>query len=269
MQEILTTLLFAVLVFPALFIFLERMWPSVRGYRIMRRGFWSDVVWYGVQSFVSRSLSPLAVFAVLLPVPIILGMTPEEFFSGFGPLSQLPFLLQAVLAFVLADFLLYWSHRFFHTSTAWPFHAVHHSPEELDWLAATRMHPINEIGAQIISASPVLLLGFHPMALIIWGPFFAIHSVFIHTNVKISFGPFKYALASPTFHRWHHTTRAEGLEKNFASYLPIWDVLFGTFYMPKGEQPSEFGIGGEVPEGFNRQILYPFLPSSWRRNVST
>ncbi len=266
MQELLITLLFAVIVFPALWILLEKLWPSVPGYRILRRGFFSDVIWYGVQSLVSRSLSPLVVFAVLLPVPLALGMSTDSFFSGFGPVAQLPFAWQALLAFVLADFLLYWSHRFFHSRAAWPFHAVHHSPDQLDWLAATRMHPVNEVGAQIISACPVLLLGFQPMALVVWAPFFALHSVFIHCNVRVSFGPFRYVLASPIFHRWHHTTREAGLEKNFASYLPVWDLLFGTFYMPKGVQPAEFGLGGEVPDGFTRQFLYPLMPSSWRQS---
>ncbi len=268
LQDILITFLFAVLVFPAVFIFLEKMWPSVAGYRVFRHGFLSDVVWYGVQSFVSRSLSPLAVFAVLLPVPLVLGISTESFFSGFGPAAELPFFWQAIIAFVIADFFLYWSHRFFHSRAAWPFHAVHHSPEELDWLAATRMHPVNEIGAQIISACPVLLMGFPPLALVVWAPFFAIHAVFIHTNVRVSFGPFRYVLASPTFHRWHHTTREEGQEKNFASYLPLWDLVFGTFYMPANRQPSEFGLEGEVPDGFLRQFVHPLLPSSWRQEQS-
>ncbi len=265
MTDTIATIVFAAIVFPLLFIAMEKTWPSIEGRRTFRADFGSDVIWYGVQSFVSRTVSPIAVFLVLLPVPLLLDMPVEKFFAGFGPVSTLPFVVQALAAFVLADFLLYWSHRFFHSRLAWPFHAVHHSPNDLDWLSSTRMHPVNEVGAQIISASPVLLLGFTPWALIIWAPFFAIYSVFIHANLRWSFGPFRYVIASPVFHRWHHTTRDAGLHKNFASYLPLWDLMFGTFYMPVDEQPSTFGVGDEVKAGFFSQLVHPFRRSSWSR----
>jgi sterol desaturase/sphingolipid hydroxylase (fatty acid hydroxylase superfamily) len=38
-------------------------------------------------------------------------------------------------------------------------------------------------------------------------------------------------IASPR-HRWHHTGEAEARDKNFAGLLPLWDILFGTYYMP-------------------------------------
>jgi sterol desaturase/sphingolipid hydroxylase (fatty acid hydroxylase superfamily) len=40
-------------------------------------------------------------------------------------------------------------------------------------------------------------------------------------------------IASPRpRHRWHHTGEAEARDKNFAGQLPLWDILFGTYYMP-------------------------------------
>lgn len=74
-------------------------------------------------------------------------------------------------------------------------------------------------------------------------------------------GPLKFVVASPVFHRWHHTTEKQGIDKNFAGLLPLWDLVFGTFYMPEGEQPLEFGVlGEEVPDGIWRQLLYPLRP---------
>ena len=60
----------------------------------------------------------------------------------------------------------------------------------------------------------------------------------------------------------------EGLGKNFAGLFPIYDVMFGTFYMPRGRQPRNFGIYGEVmTESFIGQLLYPFrhwkFPRMW------
>ena len=75
----------------------------------------------------------------------------------------------------------------------------------------------------------------------------------------------RYVVASPVFHRWHHTTEAQGLDKNFAGLLPLWDVLFGTLHLPADQRPTVFGlVGTPVPEGFWRQLTYPFhrrLPS--------
>ena len=47
--------------------------------------------------------------------------------------------------------------------------------------------------------------------------------------------------------------------KNFAGLLPVWDLLFGTFYLPQQVRPTAFGITGDpVPEGFVGQLAYPF-----------
>jgi len=38
-------------------------------------------------------------------------------------------------------------------------------------------------------------------------------------------------------------------------------VMFGTFYMPEGVLPENYGIEGEeMPESFGMQILYPVMP---------
>src|SRR5262249_31012579 len=68
----------------------------------------------------------------------------------------------------------------------------------------------------------------------------------------------RYVIASPTFHRWHHTSEAHGLDKNFAGLLPIWDLAFGTFYMPAGELPCEFGIREAIPDTLLGQLAWPF-----------
>jgi sterol desaturase/sphingolipid hydroxylase (fatty acid hydroxylase superfamily) len=45
-------------------------------------------------------------------------------------------------------------------------------------------------------------------------------------------------IATPVFHRWHHTAAERGGEKNFAATFPVLDLIFGTFHMPAGEKPD-------------------------------
>ncbi|MGC4006484.1 MAG: hypothetical protein QM811_26515 [Pirellulales bacterium] len=42
-------------------------------------------------------------------------------------------------------------------------------------------------------------------------------------------------------------------------HFPIFDRLFGTYYLPEDKWPSGYGIGGHpVPHGYWAQFLYPF-----------
>jgi sterol desaturase/sphingolipid hydroxylase (fatty acid hydroxylase superfamily) len=116
--------------------------------------------------------------------------------------------------------------------------------------------------SRIAQVLPLLLLGFDYTLLGVYLPFLTFHTfhaLLLHANVSWGFGPLRRVVASPVFHRWHHTSEAEGLDKNFAGLLPIWDLLFGTFHMPRGRQPALFGIRAEsVPTGLLAQLAYPF-----------
>lgn len=175
------------------------------------------------------------------------------------PVVYLPLWQQCLLILLIQDTLLYAIHRFFHTRRAWKFHAIHHSPAVLDWMSAARFHPINHLLAFTVADVAVLLLGFAPEALLLLTPFNLIYSAMTHANLNWTFGPLRYLLASPVFHRWHHTTAEEGLNKNFASTFPFLDLLFGTFYMPRGKLPEQFGNGeSDFPEDFWGQFVHPF-----------
>jgi sterol desaturase/sphingolipid hydroxylase (fatty acid hydroxylase superfamily) len=189
--------------------------------------------------------------------------------DGFGPLARLPLWAQALLFLIVSDFLLYWVHRGFHRPAMWKYHAVHHSSEDLDWISAARFHPVNIFLGTVLVDVGLLLAGTSPNAMLLVGPFTTATSALVHANLNWTFGPFKYVLSSPVFHRWHHTAADRGGSSNFAGTFPIWDLMFGTFYMPKNEMPDAYGIDDRhFPEGFFPQMLYPFqhLINEWRPN---
>jgi sterol desaturase/sphingolipid hydroxylase (fatty acid hydroxylase superfamily) len=154
--------------------------------------------------------------------------------------------------------MMYWIHRGFHRPGMWPYHAVHHSSEELDWISASRFHPVNIFLGSVLTDVALLLAGISPKALVLLGPFTIAHSAFVHANLNWTLGPFKYVLAGPVFHRWHHTAAESGGEKNFASTFPVLDLMFGTFYMPKDKAPDSYGVSDPMPQTFGQQLLYPF-----------
>jgi sterol desaturase/sphingolipid hydroxylase (fatty acid hydroxylase superfamily) len=179
--------------------------------------------------------------------------------NGHGPLSELPLWFQAITFVVVSDFLMYWNHRAFHGTHLWKYHAVHHSSEDLDWISAARFHPVNLFLGSVAIDVVLLLAGISPNVMLWVGPFTIASSAFVHANLNWTLGPFKYVIAGPVFHRWHHTALNRGGNRNFAGTLPIWDLLFGTFYMPANELPDAYGIDdANFPHTFGAQMIYPF-----------
>lgn len=240
----------------------ERLWPAVRGQRVLRRGVLLDLAYWAFTPLVTRAISRLGVIAALAMLAFALGMkveraTFEALLAGHGPVGAQPKWLQAVELLIVLDLLAYWMHRLFHGRRLWPFHEIHHSSEDLDWLSAVRVHPVNDLINRVVPAVLVVLIGFSPLVLAGALPFFAVYAILLHANVDWDFGRLRSVLASPTFHRWHHTTAGEARDRNFAGLLPIWDILFGTYYMP-GHAPTRFGVDRAVPGTIWGQLAWPF-----------
>ena len=242
----------SLIVLSALFALLERAAASVPRRSIFRRERLTDLLWWFFTPTVTKAIGAAVLFVAI--VMLTAGIKPSQ--SWF--VSQ-PAALQIVEALVAADFLAYWSHRMFHRGALWRIHAVHHSSKELDWLAAARVHPLNEILSRLFQLLPLYLLGFRGDALAALVPLLTFYGIFLHANLRWDFGPLRHVIASPVFHRWHHTSQEEGLDRNFAGLFPWIDLLFGTFYMPRDRQPEKFGLAGEtMPESLAGQLVYPF-----------
>lgn len=169
-----------------------------------------------------------------------------------------PLWLQTIAAIVVADLGFYTAHRMFHTfPLLWQFHAVHHSIEELDWLAGSRVHPVDQVVTKGMSVLPLLALGFSAEAIGIFSALYFWHSVLVHANVRLNFGPLRWLIASPEFHHWHHANQPEAYNKNYAGQLSILDKLFGTMHMPGG-LPEKYGVDDPVGESYVSHLLYPF-----------
>lgn len=225
-----------------------------------KRGLLTDLgYWIAVPIFTRYLRIWLTVFLTIWIFGISDGQQIADFYlNGHGPLAALPLWVQGLIYLVASDFLLYWIHRGFHRGALWKYHAIHHAPKDVEWLSAARFHPVNLVLGTAAVDIAFLLAGVSPNIFIVIGPFNIITSCMVHANLNWTFGPLRYVLVSPVFHRWHHSRDVVG--RNFASTFALWDVMFGTYYLPKGEVPKAYGIDDEaMPEGMWAQIAYPLV----------
>jgi sterol desaturase/sphingolipid hydroxylase (fatty acid hydroxylase superfamily) len=258
MAQKLAGLFIAFAVLAVLFWIVQKLWPSVPGQRIFRKGFLTDCMYWLWTPVVTRAITPIAMAIALLPLAALYGTNLRGVVHGHGVLAAQPLWAQGLEIFAVGDFLGYWQHRMFHGRGLWPFHAIHHSSTELDWLSSVRLHPVNDAISRLFVAVPLVVAGFNTTVVALYAPFLTFYAIMIHANVAWDYGPLRYVFASPVFHRWHHTSAEEGLNRNFSGGLPLWDLLFGTFYMPRGSQPTAFGISDPVPTRFIGQMIAPF-----------
>jgi sterol desaturase/sphingolipid hydroxylase (fatty acid hydroxylase superfamily) len=181
--------------------------------------------------------------------------------QGLWP-HDLPIAAQACLMLLAADFPRYWLHRAFHKFTPmWRFHAVHHSPHRLYWLNVGRFHPIEKAVQYAVDALPFALLGVSTDVLAAYFIFYAANGFFQHSNCRVRLGPLNYIVSGPELHRWHHSELAKESDHNFGNNLIVWDLLFGTRFLPEDREVGPLGlVNRQYPTGFLVQMKTPFIP---------
>ena len=63
---------------------------------------------------------------------------------------------------------------------------------------------------------------------------------------------------TPEFHHWHHADEEGAINSNYSVFLPLWDIVFGTYFMPADRRPQRYGVTEPMPPGVVRQLLHPF-----------
>jgi sterol desaturase/sphingolipid hydroxylase (fatty acid hydroxylase superfamily) len=247
----------AIVLLGAFFWMLERRFPEnpdqpPLSLRRNRPGAGLDFAYWWIGHVAGKVVS-----LVLLPVVLVAVLLRLPHFQTVLSLQPIP--LQIAELLFVADLTGYFVHRAMHQRPLlWRFHAVHHSSERLDWLASGRVHPAETLIGRLIQVSVIFWLGFSPAVISTFSPLLGIYAILLHANVRWDFGPFRWVLASPGYHRWHHSSDPEALNKNFAGLFPVIDVIFGTAYFPKRSRPSRYGLGGEcLPESLWGQMTGP------------
>jgi sterol desaturase/sphingolipid hydroxylase (fatty acid hydroxylase superfamily) len=240
----------------AIFVPLERLFALRREQATLRDAWRLDLQYFAVVHLLVSVVIILSTTAVSRLFSWSLNADVQAFVSG------LPLWLQFPLVIVVADLAEYWSHRAMHTVPfLWRIHAIHHSSVHMDWLASSRLHICEVLITRTCVLIPIFVLGFAPAVIMMYVVYIGLHAIYVHANVRFTFGVLRYLLVTPAFHHWHHADDARAANTNFAVHLPVIDKLFGTYHQP-AEWPTSYGIGDErLPPGIFRQFLYPLTGS--------
>jgi len=199
---------------------------------------------------------PLVAVLVGIAEPAIETAFPSSFRAGFG---SLPWAVQVAVTVVATDFANYLIHRSLHrVGFLWAFHSVHHSSERLDWLATSRVHPVDLAVNISVVTLPTIALG--QVELVPWlVTFFFVYPFVTHANARVRLGAVGTVVVTPAFHHWHHAAADEAHDRNFGMFLSVWDRLFGTAITTE-EYPSAYGIESSDLDDldFIGQMTQPF-----------
>lgn len=246
-------------VLSAVFVPLESLFPRIARKK-WRKGMSLDIGWYFLSSLAITFLLAFPVSMLVLIASRIVPAAIPEFVSGLAVLAKFG------IGMLASETGYYWGHRLSHENAwLWSFHSIHHSSEELDFLSNTRAHPVDLILSRLFALAPLFLIGIGstgqasgfmvPAAVTIaanvWG-------YFIHSNLRWRFGFLEKVVATPPFHHWHHSAIAP-MKINYSTSLPLIDMIFGTFHLPRHEWPERYGIDEPMPHSLIGQLLHPFV----------
>jgi sterol desaturase/sphingolipid hydroxylase (fatty acid hydroxylase superfamily) len=256
-----TGLAFAIPVLFVLVVPFEKMFPRHPGQRVRRPLALLDIRWALVSVFTN---------VVTLAVGIVVAVVSLAWLPGLAlrPLvAMLPGWATPLAGIALFDLAIYWAHRWSHEVPAlWRFHAVHHSTEHLDWISGFRVHPLDGV---IIAPAAAFLFGagfdntFTGALAVVQ----IVTGLFLHANVRWRWRPLQRLVSTPEFHHWHHAYEREAHNSNYSGFLPVWDIVFGTYYMPRNKRPVRYGVAEPIPPTMRGQIAHPFRGLRPRRHA--
>jgi len=192
------------------------------------------------------------------------GFQLDGLWPGVTDLAWVSFIVYLLL-FDLVD---YGYHRLQHSvGWWWQLHAVHHIQRQMTLWSDNRNHLLDDLLRDSVFVLLALAVGVAP------GQFVAIVAVtqlvesLSHANVRLGFGPLRWLVVSPRFHRLHHAVGL-GHESagsgslgghNFAVLFAFWDVLFGSARFDDALQPT--GIRDQLD---GRDYGRGFWAQQWR-----
>lgn len=160
------------------------------------------------------------------------------------------------IGFVVVEFAYYWFHRWSHeVRWLWATHVVHHSAEEITFLASLRLGWTNVLSLGWMVYLPVIAVGFDPRMVVVLTAINLNYQFFLHSESIPKLGPLEWVLNTPHHHRGHHARNPEFIDTNYGGVLIVWDRLFGTL-APDSDTPKLYGVAGKPRENNPVKLVF-------------
>jgi len=237
---------------------MERVQPFRPQWNVAQDDLATDAAYIGINVLL-RELVNAGAKLGLISLAAMLGVS--AYGLGFWPVDWHP-ALQVVLALLVFDFFEYWYHRASHRHRfLWRFHAIHHSSKRLYFFNAARFHFVDWIVLSLIEVAILFALGADPRVIALCVIFIQIHGLFQHANIELKLGPLNWLVSGPELHRWHHSKIIAESDTNFGNNVIVWDLLFGSWFLPKDRTVGVIGLlNPEYPATFRGQLAAAFAP---------
>ena len=242
---------------------------------VLEMRFTERLQWRPRRSDVKADAAFMAIVQVALPqlLAVLSALAVAAWMHEHAPGAwwphDIPLVAQIIIMVLVVDFMRYWLHRACHRyDVLWRLHEVHHSPDILYLLNVARFHPLEKVLHFSLDTIPFLLLGVAPEVIAGYFLLYSVNGFFQHSNLRLRYGWLNYLVGSAETHRWHHARDPKTACCNFSNTSIVWDLVFGTWHLPKDQLLSEIGIMDRAyPKDFWSQMLTPFRRGGVRRRT--
>jgi sterol desaturase/sphingolipid hydroxylase (fatty acid hydroxylase superfamily) len=204
-------------------VLLERLFPARPGVGALSLGGAQDLIW--IIGAPILGLTVVTLYTSILDSVYVhdLGGATVDLAAVIGTTAT------AVFAFVVSDFLMWFTHLVRHkVPTFWHFHAVHHAATSLNVLTDNRVHFVEAMVSSTLVFVPARFLGVGAPAAAALAIATVYFTGFTHAAVRTNLGPLRFVLVTPQSHRVHHSFAPEHIDVNFGTVFSIWDRVFRT-----------------------------------------
>jgi sterol desaturase/sphingolipid hydroxylase (fatty acid hydroxylase superfamily) len=206
--------------------------------------------WNGAHLVPNLALTATYIATNLLFTAIIVLMLIWLNAIGFGLFNAVAVdpLLELAAAVLILDFQAFAVHVAMHERAGlWRFHRVHHSDPAVDVTTSLRQHPgesVVRFAALVVFAAAI---GASPAAFALYRLLSGIQALSEHANVRLPQridSLLSLAIATPNYHKVHHSRHAHETDSNFANIFSFWDRLFLTCTPAHRGVDVHYGLDG-------------------------
>jgi sterol desaturase/sphingolipid hydroxylase (fatty acid hydroxylase superfamily) len=185
--------------------------------------------------------------------------------AGFGIFNAwgLTGVAHIVAAVAILDFQAYGVHVAMHEVRGfWRFHRVHHGDPAVDVTTALRQHPGESLIRFVSLAAFAVGIGASVEAFALYRLLSGVQALSEHANVRVPRSLdalLSFVIATPNYHKVHHSRDAAETDTNYANIFSLWDRLFVTVTPSSRGTDVRYGLD-DVTDGEQTTLGLITLP---------